>query len=102
MMEVRVADRSLTVAAPNGAARPDRTEDRAKIRDAATQFEALLLAQMLKSVQEAASEGWLGAGGDEAGGMMLQVAQEHLAQVLASQGGVGLANLVAGGLSRKP
>lgn len=75
-------------------------EEPAKVREAAAQFEALLLAQMLKSVREAASEGWMGAGGDEAGGMMLDVAQEHLAQVLAAQGGLGLADLVTQGLAR--
>jgi Rod binding domain-containing protein len=58
----------------------------------------LLLAEMLKSIREASGEGWLGAGGEEAGGMMLEVAQEHLAQVLAAQGGLGLAGLVAEGL----
>jgi len=98
-MQVLALDRSLTVAARN---EPVQPEDPAKIREAASQFEALLLAQMLKSVREAAGEGWLGAGGDEAGGMMLEVAQEHLAQVLAAQGGLGLANLVAEGLSRPP
>jgi len=96
-MEVGSVDRSLTVAAPREG-KP--SEDPAKIREAASQFEALLLAQMLKSVREAGGDGWLGAGGDEAGGMMLEVAQEHLAQVLASQGGLGLANLVMMGLSR--
>ena len=96
-MEVGSVDRSLTVAArPEG--KPP--EDPAKVREAASQFEALLLAQLLKSAREAAGDGWLGSGGDEAGGMMLDVAQEHLAQVLASQGGLGLANLVTEGLSR--
>jgi Rod binding domain-containing protein len=94
--------RSLTVAAQNEAAHPDRRDESAKIREAAAQFEALLLAQVLKSVNEAASEGWLGTGQDEAGGLMLEVAQEHLAQVMASQGGLGLAKLVVEGLSRKP
>jgi Rod binding domain-containing protein len=101
-MEVLPADRSLTVAARDEAASPSRKDEPAKIREAAAQFEALLLAQLLKSVQEAASEGWLGTGQDEAGGLMLEVAQEHLAQVLASQGGFGLAKLVVEGLSRKP
>lgn len=101
-MEVLPVNRSLTVAAQNDAPRGGKKDESAKIRDAAAQFEALLLAQILKSVQEAASEGWLGTGQDEAGGLMLEVAQEHLAQVLASQGGLGLAKLVVEGLSRKP
>ena len=96
-MEIPSLHRSLTVAGPPAAR---REEDPAKMREAASEFEALLLAQMLKSVREAASEGWMGAGGDEAGGMMLDVAQEHLAQVLAAQGGLGLADLVTQGLAR--
>lgn len=96
-MEVQLADRSLTVAAHKDAV---PAEDPAKIREAAVQFEGLLLAQLLKSVQ-AASEGGLGAG-EEAGGLMLEVGQEYLAQALASQGGLGLAHLVVEGLSRKP
>jgi Rod binding domain-containing protein len=70
-----------------------------KLKEAAGQFEALLLAQMLKSARGDASGGWLGTGGDEAGGAILEVAEEHLAQVLAAQGGLGLARLVADGLS---
>jgi Rod binding domain-containing protein len=109
-MQVGAPDRSLPNRAEPArlgapvAARPEaiQPEDPAKIRDAASQFEALLLAQMLKFVREGDGEGWLGAGDDEAGGMMLEVAQEHLAQALAYQGGLGLANLVAEGLSRAP
>lgn len=96
-MEIGGVERSLTVAPRNGAAGREEPE---KIREAASQFEALLLAEMLKSIREASGEGWLGTGDDEAGGMMLEVAQEHLAQVLAAQGGLGLARLVAEGLSR--
>ncbi len=98
-MDVRLSDRSLTLAAQPGSAHP---EDPAKIREAASQFEALLLAQLLKAVQEAESQGWLGTSGEEAGGLMLEVGQEYLAQALASQGGLGLANLVVEGLSRTP
>jgi flagellar protein FlgJ len=72
------------------------------VRQAAEQFEALLVGQMLKCMRASASEGWLGTGEDQAGGLMLEVAEEHLAQVLASQGGLGLANLIVQGLSRKP
>jgi Rod binding domain-containing protein len=99
--------RSLTVAAHNVPPSRDRQEgclgeDPVKLRDAASQFEALMLAQMLKCAQQADSEGWLGTGDDQTGGLMLEVAQEHLSQVLASQGGLGLASLIVEGLSRQP
>ncbi len=71
-------------------------------REAAQQFEALLLGQMLKTMRQAGDGGWLGTGDDQAGATMMEVAEEHLARVLASQGGLGLANMVVEGLERKP
>jgi Rod binding domain-containing protein len=70
------------------------------IKDAAQQFEALLMAQLLKGTHDQDSQGWLGAGDDQAGNSMVQLAEEHLAQVLASRGGLGLAGLIANGLDR--
>jgi len=40
-----------------------KTEDPAKVKDAAQQFEALLIGQLMKSARES-SGGWLGSGGD--------------------------------------
>ncbi len=51
-------------------------------------------------MRESGEGGWLGTGEDQAGATMMEVAEEHLAQVLASQGGLGLANLVVEGLDR--
>ncbi len=70
--------------------------DPAKLKEAAKQFEALLIAQLLKGMR--GSEGWLGTGEDQAGESMLEIAQEHLAQVMANQGGLGLAGLLIQGL----
>ena len=64
------------------------------IRQAAEQFEALMVSQMLKSMHSADGSGWLGTGEDEAGSAMADLAEEHLSQVLAAQGGLGLANVV--------
>jgi flagellar protein FlgJ len=74
--------------------------DPAKILDAAKQFEALLLAEMLKSMREASDGGWLGAEGDPAGDSAMALAQEQFAQALAQGGGLGLSKLVAAGLVR--
>jgi hypothetical protein len=41
---------------------PGQTKDPAKIRDAAQQFEALLLGQILRSARE--NGGWMGSGSD--------------------------------------
>ncbi len=63
-----------------------------KIKDAARQFEGVLIAQLLRSAREPACE-------DEAGATMLEIGQEHLAQAIAAQGGLGLANLIVQGLT---
>lgn len=73
---------------------PSAAGDRpARLRQAAGEFEALLLAQLLKTMRE--ERGWMGTGEDQAGTSLLEIAEEHLAQVLASQGGLGLAGLLA-------
>ncbi len=69
------------------------------VRDAAAQFEALLIAQMLKAAREESSSGWPGAEEDEASSSAMAMAEEHLAQVLAAGGGLGLARLVMKGLT---
>jgi len=75
-----------------------RTADEpASIKDAAHQFEALLIGQMLKSMRDSEG-GWLGTGEDETSSSAMEYAQEMFAQALASNGGLGLANLVAQGL----
>ena len=74
-------------------------DDPQKIRESAGQFEALLIGQMLRQVRESGSGGWMGEGEDQAGANMMGLAEEQLAQALASQGGLGLASLVARGLS---
>lgn len=90
------------LAPTGGTTLPAKPDSPAKIRDAAAQFEALLLGQLLKSMHGDGSGGWLGTGEDQASTAMLEIADEHLARVLAAQGGLGLANLVVEGLEPKP
>jgi len=70
----------------------------ARLRQVAGEFEALLLAQLLKSMRQ--ERGWMGTGEDQTGASMLEIAEEHLAEVLASQGGLGLAGLLTQSLER--
>ena len=74
-------------------------DDRARIGDAARQFEALLIAKLLRTAREAGGEGWLGCGEDASASSALELAEEQFAQALAAQGGLGLARLVAAGLA---
>jgi Rod binding domain-containing protein len=70
----------------------------AKIHDAAQQFEALLIGQILQSANQ--SGGWLGSGGDSASSCANGFAQEQLASMMAKSGGFGLAALITQGLER--
>jgi flagellar protein FlgJ len=78
---------------------PRPKDDPAKVKDAARQFEALLLGQMMKSMHDADS-GWLGTGDDQSASSAMEYGQEMFAQSLASSGGLGLATLVAKGLQK--
>jgi Rod binding domain-containing protein len=70
-----------------------------KLKDSARQFEAILIAQMLKSARESGGS-WFGGGEDEAASTATGMAEEQLAQTLASQGGLGLASLAVEGLRK--
>lgn len=71
------------------AKRPDSQE---RVRDAAEQFEALLIGQILRSAREA---------GEEKGDAATEFAEQHLANVLSHNGGLGIANMIAASLARE-
>ena len=87
---------SFSGAAGAGAGKKD---DPAKIRDAAEQFESLLLAQMLQSARDS-DGGWLGGGSDSASDCAFSLADQQLAMAMAKGGGFGLAKVVAAGLEK--
>lgn len=72
-----------------------------KIRQAASQFEALLIGEMLKSSQEGSSGDFMGTDDDQAGSSLLDMAQQQFAQAMALRGGLGLAKMVSEGLATK-
>jgi flagellar protein FlgJ len=80
------------------AERPAAPEDPAKVRDAAEQFEALLLGQILRSAK---GKGWLGEESSAASDCASDFAEQHLAMALAKRGGLGLADLISKGLQAR-
>ena len=88
----------------NGILSPDGTgnspatpkNDPKRIQDAARQFEALLIGQILKSMRESEG-GWMGTGDDQSIASAMEYAQEMFAQSLAAGGGLGLARVVSAG-----
>ena len=73
--------------------------DPARIRNAAQQFEALLLGQILHSAHDSEG-GWLGSGGDSSSDCAGDYAEQQLAATIAQQGGLGLSQLITAGLER--
>ena len=71
-----------------------------KIGQAAQQFEALLIGQILHSAH-ASDGGWLGSD-DSSGSCATDFAEEQLANTIAQQGGFGLAKLISQDLQKRP
>ncbi len=75
--------------------------DPEKIASTAGEFEALLIGSLLKSMREAGGAGWLGTGDDKSSESLMELAEQQLAQMMAAQGGLGLARVVAQGLTQE-
>ncbi len=84
------------LAAPSAAAPPQGNPKDAA--SAAKQFEAMLIAQMLRSTREAAGED----SDDKTSSTMLDMADQQLAQLLSAKGGFGLSAMIAKSLAKKP
>ena len=65
-----------------------------KVEDAARQFEALMIAQMLRTARENTEDP------DSSASTMLDVADQQFSHVLANNGGLGLAKLIVKGLDQ--
>ena len=71
-----------------------------KAKDAAQQFEALLLDEVLRDERESGN-GWLGSGEDSSGDCAVDFAEQQLALALARAGGLGLEDLISSGLESR-
>ena len=80
---------SLVTPATVSAAAPQ-----SKVEGAAKQFEALMIAQMLRTSREDTEDG------NSSSSTMLDMADQQFSQVLANNGGLGLAQLVVKGLKQ--
>ncbi len=69
-----------------------------KIEKAATEFEALLIGQILKSARDFGDSGWMGTDGGDADSSVVDLAEQQLASALSSRGGLGLGKLIREGL----
>jgi Rod binding domain-containing protein len=90
----------LNLAAPVAPAAARTSDDPAKVREAASQFEALLIGQILHSAHEN-GDGWLGAPEDSASDCATDYAEQQFAAVMAKAGGLGIARMVERHLQAK-
>jgi Rod binding domain-containing protein len=91
-------------ASPGGLAQLGAGSSNAKpanAKEAATQFEGLLIAEMLRSAHEASPGGLEGDDEDSQSSTLFDLAAEQFAQMMAKQGGFGIARVVTSGLSDK-
>jgi flagellar protein FlgJ len=87
-----VLSSGLTLTAQSDSASNSRSPE--KIREAATQFESLMIGQVLKTVHEDEG-GWLGTGEDQTASSAMGMADDFLAQSISKGGGLGLAKMIA-------
>lgn len=72
-----------------------------KIHDAAEQFEALLIGEMLKSARESGSWGLTDENSDPGQDTFSGMAESQFANALARSGGLGLSHIVEQSVSRQ-
>ena len=90
---------SVTPIAAVGPGAPRRPDTPEKVQDAAQQFEALLIGQILRAARESGG-GWMGSA-DGASDCAMEYAEREFAAVMARNGGLGLAALIAQGLEKR-
>jgi Rod binding domain-containing protein len=91
---------SYSITQPSLSTSSAKKDSPAKIRQAATDFEALLLAQLMKSARETSGGGADGAEDSEENSTMIELGEQQFAQALASSGGLGIAKMVIIGLAK--
>jgi len=72
-----------------------------KIKNAASQFEALMIGQILKTAHGDTDEGAFGGDADPASASAMDFANDYFARAMAAKGGFGLTNMIVAGLSKQ-
>ena len=76
-----------------------RSETPSKAKEAAADFEALLIAQMLRSARSSSSMTSLDGEASASDDAITDLAEQQLSSTLSSAGGLGLATIVSQGLA---
>ena len=70
--------------------KPPKKDSPEKIKDAASQFEALMIGQILKAAHGDSDEGSFGGESDPASASAMDFANDYFARAMAAKGGLGL------------
>jgi Rod binding domain-containing protein len=97
-----------TVSAPSHSQVNSSSQSQAKrakespeeINKAASQFEAVLIGQLLQSARSADGTGWMDNDESEPGSNLTEMSEQALSSALAANGGLGLAKMITAGLVR--
>lgn len=84
-----------------GGPNAQKTDSPEKIKDAASQFEALMIGQILKAAHGDTDEGSFGGEADPASASAMDFANDYFARAMAAKGGLGLADMIAKGLEKQ-
>ncbi|MBM3723899.1 MAG: hypothetical protein FJW40_00530 [Acidobacteria bacterium] len=91
----------LTAPSLRGAEEAAPRDSPEKVHDAAGQFEALMVEQLLKMMRTE-GEGWLGGSADSSGDILQGMAEQAFAKVIGERGGFGLATMIEKQMSERP
>ena len=98
-MDLRIGALNSTHAADaTGESAAESSGERKRLDQAATDFEGLLVSQMLRHARQAGDGGWLGTGEDKSSSTMMEMAEDSLARMMASQGCLGLTSMMKQGV----
>ncbi len=75
------------------------SEQTAKLKHVATDFEALLIGQMLRCARESSSEN-SDDDSDQTNESLIELGEQQFAKAIANSGGLGIANMIVAGLSK--
>ena len=81
-----------------GAHTPDTPE---KIKNAASQFEALMIGQILKAAHPDSDDDSMGGDSDPASASAMDFANDYFARAMAAKGGLGLTKMIVSGLEKQ-
>jgi Rod binding domain-containing protein len=98
MADMRIAPAAASLlpgSAPTSGVSSTTPKKTDKLHEAAQQFEALMIGEMMKSVRQSSESGWLGSSGEDGStDQAVEMAESNFAKALAMSGGFGLSRMV--------